>query len=118
MVNQYRDQLAMLLEQVRPQLAIEHQLEFKNLFGAVAGYVGGRIFISCGKFGVALRLPADVLADLFKEPDVERLRYFHKGHVKKEYAVVPMRIIGDHQYWSKLIDESVNYVGRLDHNIL
>ena len=114
MVNHYRDQLAMLLEQVRPQLALEHRLEFKNLFGAVAGYVGGRIFISCGRFGVALRLPSDLLEDLFKETDVERLRYFPSGHVKREYAVVPQRIISNKQYLSKLIDESVNYVGGLE----
>ena len=118
MVNHYRDRLTMLLEQVHPRLALEHQLEFKNLFGAVAGYVGGRVFISCGKFGVALRLPADLLEDLLKETDVERLKYFPNGHVKREYAVVPERIIGDNQYWSKLIGESVNYVGRLNHHIL
>ncbi len=118
MVNHYRDRLTMLLDQVHPQLALEHQLEFKNLFGAVAGYVRGRVFISCGKFGVALRLPADVLADLFKEPDVERLRYFPNGHIKKEYAVVPKRIIDDKKCWSKLIDDSVNYVGRLNNHIL
>ena len=114
MVNHYREQLTMLLEQTRPQLALEHQLEFKNLFGAVAGYVGGRIFISCGRFGVALRLPSGLLEDLFKEPDVERLRYFPNGHVKREYAVVPQRIISNKQYLSKLIDESVNYVGGLE----
>ncbi len=118
MVNHYRDQLTILLEQVRPELAFDHRLEFKNLFGAVAGYVDGRIFISCGKFGVALRLPAGLLEDLFKETGVERLRYFPNGHVKREYAVIPQRITDNKQYWSKLIDESVNYVGRLNHNIV
>jgi hypothetical protein len=34
-----------------------YDLEFKNCFGAVADYVDGRIFCSCGKFGQALRLP-------------------------------------------------------------
>ena len=114
MINHYRDRLTMLLGQVHPQLALEHQLEFKNLFGAVAGYVGGRVFISCGKFGVALRLPADLLEDLFKETDVERLMYFPNGHVKREYAVVPERIIDNKRYFSKLIDDSVNYVAELE----
>jgi hypothetical protein len=30
-------------------------LEFKSVFGAVGGYVDGKIFVSCGKFGVALK---------------------------------------------------------------
>ena len=113
MVSLYLDQVTILLEQVRPELALEHRLEFKNLFGAVAGYVDGRIFISCGKFGVALRLPSDQLEDLFRETGVERLRYFPNGHVKREYAVIPVRIINDNQYLSKLIDDSVNYVAGL-----
>ena len=110
MKNNYREQLTDLLAQTQPELGTDHQLEFKNCFGAIAGYVNGRIFISYGKFGVALRLPAEFLADLFKEADVDRLRYFPNGHIKREYAVVPERILSDIQYFGSLIDESVNYV--------
>jgi hypothetical protein len=66
-VNPYRDKLESLLKKVRPRLSSTHNLEFKKCFGAVAGYVNGNIFISCGKFGVALKLPPEALAMLFKE---------------------------------------------------
>ena len=56
MTNNYLDKLAKLLKQARPRLASTHSLEFKNVFGAVGGYLNGVIFISCGKFGIALRL--------------------------------------------------------------
>ena len=104
------EKLTNLLKLARPKLAATHQLTFKNVFGAVAGYVDGRIFISCGKFGVALKLPPKVLNDLFKEDGVKRLKYFPKGHIKKEYAVIPKRILDDQHQFKKLADESIQYV--------
>ncbi len=110
MKNKYLDKLTKLLEQACPKLAVTHQVEFKNFFGAVAGYANGRIFISCGKFGVALRLPPETLVNLFEEKDVKRLRYFPHGHIKKEYAVLPQRIVENPRRLEKLVDESMKYV--------
>lgn len=106
----YLNHLTNVLKGVRARLAVNRRLEFKNSFGAVAGYVDGRIFISCGRFGVALRLPPDCLAELFREEDVSRLRYFKKGHVKKEYAVIPKRIIDDRNRFRQLVDISLRFV--------
>jgi len=110
MENKYFDKATMLLKQTRPKLSTIHKLEFKNVFGAVGGYVNGNIFISCGKFGIALQLPPQILNILFQERDVKHLKYFLKGHVKKEYAVLPKRILEDDYQLSKLIDKSVKYV--------
>src|SRR5262249_10485011 len=82
-----------LLRETCPKLAVRHRLEFKRCFGAVTGYVDGNIFVSCGEFGVALKLPSATLSELFREEDVLHLRYFSNGQVKKEYAVIPGRII-------------------------
>ncbi|MBI1824036.1 MAG: TfoX/Sxy family protein [Nitrospirae bacterium] len=84
-------------------------MEFKNCFGAIAGYVEGHIFISCGKFGVALRLPPGDREGLFKEHGVKPLKYFPNGHIKKEYAVLPQNIIEDEQRFKKLINKSIKY---------
>ena len=110
MENEHLGKITALLKQVRPRLAVTHRLEFKNVFGAVGGYVNGRIFISCGKFGVALRLPPEILKNLFENKDVGHLKYFPKGHIKKEYAVLPERILKNKRRFRKLIDESVQYV--------
>jgi len=109
MHDDYSTKLRDLLGQARPGLALRHRLEFKRCFGAVAGYVDGNIFVSCGKFGVALRLPSQTLSELFREEDVLRLRYFPNGHVKKEYAVIPNRIIEDQGRFNKLVDGSIKY---------
>jgi len=105
----YLRRLETLLKQSDPRLLVTHQVEFKNCFGAVTGYVDGHIFVSCGKFGVALRLPPDTLAELFREDDVSLLRYFPKGHVKRAYAVVPQRMMDDRGRFQRLVETSVKY---------
>lgn len=109
MAKDYRSKLEGILKQARPRLASSHDLLFKNCFGAVAGYVDGNIFCSCGKFGLALRLPEKVLAALFQEKGVKKLKYFPNGHVKKEYAVIPKRILEDTTRLKKLVDQSIRF---------
>ncbi len=114
MENKYLNKITKLLKQVRPRLTITHQLEFKNCFGAMAGYINGKIFISCGKFGVALKLPKEILEELFKDKNVGKLKYFPKGYVKKEYAVLSKRILDNKHQLKKLIDKSIIYVLSLE----
>ncbi len=86
-----------------------HRLEFKNCCGAVAGYVNGSIFVSCGHFGLALRVPPQLLTELFHEADVSPLKYFPKGHIKREYAVIPERILDNLPRFKKLVDKSIAF---------
>ena len=109
MKNNYRAKIAELLLRAYPKLAATHQLEFKNVFGAVGGYLNGRIFASCGKFGFALRLPPETLCALFREKEASPLKYFPNGHVKKEYAVLHKRILEDKGRLGKLVNVSVQY---------
>ena len=113
MKTEYLDKIAKLLERTHPKLADTCRLAFKNCFGAVAGYVNGRIFISCGKFGVALKLPPETLEDVFKEEGVRHLKYFPNGHIKKEYAVLPNKIIENKRQSKKLVDKSIVYISSL-----
>jgi hypothetical protein len=108
MKNRYADRLTRLLDQTWPTLSTTHRLEFKNVFGAVGGYVNGRIFISCGKFGVALRLPSSALEVLFQERGVRHLKYFPNGHIKKEYGVIPSRLLSDKRKFRKLLTQSIS----------
>ena len=105
----YSEILEKLLRQAHPELFTIHPITFKNCFGAIAGYADGRIFVSCGKFGLALRLTPKTLTELLKEEGVSSLRYFPKGHVKKEYAVLPKRILDDPDRFRRLLDESIDY---------
>jgi hypothetical protein len=109
MKTDYGEAIAVLLQWAFPSLGAMHQLEFKSVFGAVGGYVNGRIFASCGSFGFALRLPPETLRALFHEKKAGPLKYFPNGHVKKEYAVLHHRILEDEVRLRKLVRESVRY---------
>ena len=94
----------------------EELLEFKPCFGAVAGYVDGKIFVSYGNFGLALKLPPGPRSELLERQGGTPLRYFPKGHVKKEYVVIPPRILDHGPTFRGLVRRSVEYVcpsGRL-----
>ena len=114
MQNKYFEKITKLLEKSVSKFAIKDRLEFKNVFGAIGGYVKGHIFISCGRFGVALKLPPKTLTELFQEKNISPLRYFPKGHIKKEYAVIPQQIINDKIRFKKLLKKSIQFVLRLD----
>ena len=107
MKKEYLEKLTALLKQARPRLADTNRVAFKNVFGAVGGYANGRIFISCGKFGVALKLPQETLEVLFREKGVKHLKYFPKGHIKKEYAILPKRILNNKRQLKELLDASI-----------
>ncbi len=110
MKDLYLRKVEKILKQAYPDLACKYRLEFKNVFGAVGGYVNDRIFISCGRFGVALRLPPETLDKLFNEKGVKHLKYFPKGHIKKEYAVIPKRILDDTDRFKKLLNSSISFL--------
>ena len=110
MENKYSEEIKSVLKRTHPDLATVHKLELKNFFGAITGYVDSNIFISCGNFGIALKLPVQTLEELFERKDVKHLRYFPKCHIKKEYAVLPKRITKDEKQFKKLIEESIEYV--------
>ena len=110
MENKYLNEVTKLLGHVHPRLIARDRITFKDVFGAVAGYGNGHIFITCGKFGIALRLPRDVLDQLFKEKGVKHLKYFPNGHIKKEYAVLPKRILEDRLRLGLLFKKSIEYV--------
>ncbi len=108
----FRKQLERVLLDAGQESAQGSRFEFKNVFGAVAAYVDGNIFITRGKFGTALKLPPETVSPLLLEPEVTPLKYFPKGRIKKGYAVLPERIISDSRRLKILIEESIGYVSK------
>ena len=105
--TEYTKQLDATL--AKANIAERYSIEFKSCFGAMAGYVEGNIFISCGKFGLALKLPETHRNNLFEDPQAKPLKYFDKGHVKKEYVVLPKKVLSNSKRMTLLLEESINY---------
>lgn len=111
--TKYIKRIADLLVITRPRLGKTHVLKYGNVFGALAATVNGQIFISSGTFGLALKLPPKLGKKLLSEKGVKHLKYFKKGHVKKDYVVLPKRILLDQRCMKRLVDASIRFVGRI-----
>lgn len=109
MKPQYLGKLSALLLR-QPWLGKRHDITFKSHFGAVAASVDGSIFLSGGRFGIALKLPPDTLATLLPQRGVRRLKYFPRGHVKKDYAVLPRRLLESDKTMKRLMERSLDFV--------
>lgn len=108
----YRDRIREVLGKTRPRLSRTHDVSFRPFFGSVAGYVDGNIFIACGSFGLALKLPAKTIDRLLEEEGVRPLKYFPNGHVKRDYVVLPKRILDDQGRLKRLVDQSIRFATR------
>ena len=84
MNEEFRRTLSEILDASLPEEFSGRALEFKPCFGAVACYVDGKLFVSYGNFGLALKLPPEPRTELLERNGGSPLRYFPKGHVKKE----------------------------------
>ena len=109
---QYLKQLEQVLRLARPELPGSPALQFKPSFGGVAGYLDGRIFASCGKFGLALKLPPERCAGLIADRRGAPLRYFAKCHLKKSYVVLPEGTLGNRLLMAGLVQESLAFASR------
>ena len=110
MVKKYLEKLTELIYQIPPKKFNGIKLETKHFFSGAAVYANGNICISLTPIGFAIKLPEALRNDLMKQRGVKQLRYFSKGHIKKEYIVLPKRIVDDKKILRKLIKKSFEYV--------
>ena len=82
------------------------QIECKHFFGGAAAYANGRIFMTLTSVGLALKLPTESRESLIAE-GASPLRYFPKGPVKKEYALVQDRIATDPKLLAPWVVKSI-----------
>ena len=57
-----------------------------------------------------MKLPKDIRQSLISEGSTEEFRFFEKGPIKREYAVLSDAIVQDEKALRKLIVISANYV--------
>ena len=90
MAKLYFKRLSNLMQQVGVDLTINSivTLEIKHFFSGAAVYVNEKICISLTPVGFALKLPKNDRNKLIHKNKAKILRYFPKGPIKKEYAVL------------------------------
>jgi len=90
----YLTDLQALLKSQSRRLAKAGEISGKHFFSGAAAYVDGAIFMSLTPVGLALKLPQEDLKELFAQ-GAKPLKYFPKAPVKKDYAVLPKKIVKD-----------------------
>ena len=65
-VADFQELLEKILVKNCPEIYEKYKISYKKCFGARACYVDGKIFGSLGRFGFALKLPAEEIKNLKK----------------------------------------------------
>ena len=116
MSKKYFEKLSELIKQAKIGKSKNVKLEIKHFFSGAAVYVNSSICITLTPVGLAVKLPEKLRNKLIKQKDAKPLRYFPKGPIKKDYAVLPESILTDIKnlrLWSKT---SIEYVKNVKDN--
>jgi len=110
MAKEYFVKLSNLMAEICIDTPTNVSLEIKHFFSGAAIYADGRICISFSPAGFAIKLPDALRNELMREKDTKHLRYFPKAPIKKNYIVLPTRMIEDKDALSYWVEKSIDYV--------
>ncbi len=109
MAEPYLSELRSIVAREIGQREAADDILCKHFFGGAAAYVDGRIFMTLTTVGLALKLPEDDRNTLF-EQGANPLQYFPKAPVKKDYVVLPSRLIDGNSALKDWISRSIDFV--------
>ena len=106
MAEPFLSRLQELLVDCGLDLAVGGDLVCKHFFSGAAAYYDGAIFMSLSPAGLALKLPEPERTALM-EAGGKPLRYFPNAPIKKDYVVLPDKLMGDRPSLKILIEQSL-----------
>jgi len=109
MAEPYLTRLRSIVERSRPPARSRDRILCKHFFGGAAGYADGRIFMTLTTVGLALKLPEDDRNTLFAE-GAKPLGYFPQAPLKKEYVLLPSRVVDDESALWDWVSRSIAFV--------
>ncbi len=86
--------------------------EYKHFFSGAALFANGKICMTLTPVGLALKLPEQLRESLIKEEGAKKLRYFPKAPIKKEYVLLPRKLIDDQSTFKNIIEVCVNFAAK------
>ena len=110
MAKKYLHQLTVLMQQSTSGRFKDIKLECKHFFSGAAVYANGRICISLTPVGFAIKLPEESQNILMREKGAKHLQYFSKGHIKKDYVVLPKSMLKDIKTLRRWVNACIEYV--------
>jgi TfoX/Sxy family transcriptional regulator of competence genes len=87
MAKEYSEKLSKLITDLFLNTDIRSQILIKHFFNGAAIYIDGVICASWSPVSFAIKLPQSEAEVLISNGQAKPLKYFPKGHVKKEYVL-------------------------------
>jgi TfoX/Sxy family transcriptional regulator of competence genes len=109
MAEPYLSDLEAIVARVCAPQGAAGDIACRHFFSGAAAYVDGRVFMSLTPVGLALKLSRDDRALAFDQ-GATALRYFPSAPVKKDYAVLPARLVDDDGILRGWILRSITHV--------
>ena len=110
MAKEYLEKLSELMKQAALGRFKNVKLEIKHFFSGAAVYANGRICITLTPVGFAIKLPEESRNIVIKQKGAKPLRYFPKGHIKKDYIILPEPMLNDMKTLRRWIKISIEYI--------
>jgi len=107
----YLQRLKDLVDDLDLRKETEDRLECRHFFGGAALYLADGICASLTPAGFAMKLAPNLRDALLESGRGQPLQYFEGGRVKKEYVLLPERLLADASEVRALFRDCFRYVG-------
>jgi DNA-3-methyladenine glycosylase II len=108
MAKEYYEKLSKLITGLGLEAETNLYREVKHFFSGAAFYVNGEIRASLSPAGLAFRLPKDEVNELIRSSQAIPLKYFPKGHIKKDYALFENPDLSQMQIWKPYFRKAIS----------
>ena len=107
MAKEYFEQLINLIESLDINAEPSKEIMVKHFFSGAALYINGRICASLTPVGLAFKLPEKEVAEQISKGKAVPLKYFPKGHIKKDYVLFEAPDLTNKKRWKKYFNKAI-----------
>ena len=110
MAHPYHTNLTRRIAALTLPADIRAEVTIRHFISGAAAYYGADIFMTLTPAGLAVKLGATDLREALRL-GATRLRYFPKAPIKKDYAVLPERLVENRQLLAVWVGKGLEYAG-------
>ena len=109
MAIEYFNKLSALIETLGLEPDVFLSLKVKHYFSGAALYTNDGICATLSPAGLAFKLPEKDVRELLGSGIAVPLKYFSRGHIKKEYALFESPDLTQTNHWRKYLIEAIQF---------
>ena len=109
MAVEYFNKLSALIEALGLEPDVYLSLQVKHFFSGAALYTNDVICATLSPAGLAFKLPEKQVSELLRSGIAVPLKYFSRGHIKKEYALFESPDLTLTNQWRKYFIEAIQF---------